>query len=272
MKAQELELWTRDIVSAVLANQPVEDSKVELKSVWFEPGKAAHRLAAHANAARGVPILWLIGVDEKNHALTNADPVELENWYKSVQRFFDGFAPRLLVDVNVRIGIDVVVALYFETEREAPYVVTNLKGGYPDFIVPWREGTRLRAARRDDLLRLLVPIRRFSALIDELDYNIAIAGIADSGDYYAWGAPFREEEFHRALRDGAIGTLPAGVKQLLFGAYVTISRANQRVIGALNTSMAGSPGTDKSNQARGSVIDSLPQVKGARDALVSFMK
>lgn len=272
MKAQEIELWARDIVSAVLANKPVEDSRVELKSAWLDPDKAAHRLAAHANAARGVSILWLMGVDEKNHKLTSVDPVELESWFKSVQKHYDGFAPRLLVDVNVRIDSDIVVALYFETEREAPYVVTNSKGGYPEFIVPWREGTRLRAARRDDLLRLLVPIRRFSALIDELDYNIVIAGIADSADYHAWGAPFREEEFHRAMRDGAISTLPADVKQLLFEAYVAISRANQRVIGSLTTSMAGSPGVDKSNQARRSVIDSLPQIKAARDALVSFMK
>lgn len=120
MTHQEVEVWTREIVEAVLANQRIEDSKIELKSSWPEPGKAAKRLAAHANAARGSAILWLIGVDEKNCKLTNADPVELANWYKSVEALFDGFAPRLLVDANVRIGSDTVVALYFETAQGAP--------------------------------------------------------------------------------------------------------------------------------------------------------
>src|SRR2546430_2866200 len=92
---QEVEVWTREIVEAVVANQRIEDSRVELKSSWPEPHKAANRLAAHANAAQGTPILWIIGIDEKNCKLTNVDPVELANWYKSVESFFDGFAPRL---------------------------------------------------------------------------------------------------------------------------------------------------------------------------------
>ena len=173
MTAQEVELRVIEIVTAVLSGQPVEDSKVELKSSWLDPRKAADRLAAHANAARGVPILWVIGVDENNKRLANVDTSELASWYKAVEQFFDDFAPRL-VDVNVRVKNDTVVGLYFETEHGAPYVVKNSTGGYPQFIVPWREGTGLRAARREDLLRILVPIRRLSALIDELEFNLAI--------------------------------------------------------------------------------------------------
>lgn len=103
MTHQEVELWTQDLVAAVLANQRIEDSKVELKASWPEPRKAADRLAGHANAARGSSVLWLIGVDEKNCKLTNVDPVEVANWLRSVESFFDGFAPRLAIDVNVRI-------------------------------------------------------------------------------------------------------------------------------------------------------------------------
>jgi predicted HTH transcriptional regulator len=108
---QEVEVWAREIVEAVLANQRIEDSRVELKSSWPAPRKAADRLAAHANAARGTSILWLIGVDEKNRKLVNVDPVELANWLKSVESFFDGFAPRLLIDLNLRIDGNTVVAL-----------------------------------------------------------------------------------------------------------------------------------------------------------------
>lgn len=142
MTPQEVEVWTREIIEALMANQRIEDSRVELKSSWPEPRKAADRLAAHANAARGTPILWLIGVDEKTCKLSNVDPVELANWCRSVEAFFDGFAPRLIIDANVRIGSATVVALYFETEQGAPFVVEYTRGSYPQFVVPWREGRR----------------------------------------------------------------------------------------------------------------------------------
>ena len=162
MTHQELELWAREITAAVLDKKRIEDSRIELKSGWPEPGKAAHHLAAHANAARGTPILWLIGVDEKAPRLTNPNPVELANWFQSVGRFFDGDGPRLVLDTNVRLDDHSAVVLYFETHQGSPFVVKNPQGGYPEFTVPWREGTRKRAARREDLLTILVPIRRFT--------------------------------------------------------------------------------------------------------------
>lgn len=232
MTHQEVELWTQDIVAAVLANQRIEDSMVELKSSWPEARKAADRLAAHANAARGAPILWLIGVDEKNRKLTNADPVELANWYKSVESFFDGFAPRLPLDANVRIDGNTVVALYFETQQGAPFVVEGTKGSYPEFVVPWREGTALRAARRADLLRILVPIRRFSALIDELNFNFAVTQA--TGTIASLGALFRDDEFHQALKDGVFSTLPAVLSNSITDAYVSMKRANHLVTVTLN--------------------------------------
>lgn len=268
MKAQEIEAWTRSIVTAVLSNQPVEDFRVELKSIWIEPGKAAHRLAAHANASRGEPILWIMGVDEKNKVLTNIDPLELATWYSSLQKHFDGFAPRLLVDVNIRFDTSTVTALYFDTEREAPYVVKGA-GGYPQFIIPWREGTGLRAAKREDLLLILVPIRRLSALLGELEFNIAIANYASKGSYDDWGTPFREEEFYRALRDGAISALPGKVKQLITEAYVVVGRANKRVSGALSITLSAG---DTHNAARKAVIDSLPQLRAAHNALLQLLR
>lgn len=273
MNAQEIELWARDIVERVLSNKPVEDSRVELKAAWLEGEKAALRLAGHANAARGLPILWLIGVDENKKMLTSIDHLERESWYTSVQKHFDGFAPRLSCDVNLRITDSVVVALYFETDREAPYVIKSSKGGFPDFIVPWREGTRLRAARRDELLRILVPIRRFTALLDELELNSVIAKVSDSTEHVnMWGCLFRNEEFHRVMGEGAINGLQEGVKQKVFEAYVAMGRANQRVSGALNASMAGTPGVEKSNEALRSVLKCLPYIDTAKAALLEFLR
>jgi len=53
------------VIDCVKKGQPNEDFLVELKRDWIEKGKAARRIAGHANAARGENILWLIGVDEK---------------------------------------------------------------------------------------------------------------------------------------------------------------------------------------------------------------
>jgi len=163
-----------NIISDVLKNLRAEDSIVELKSSWPKPDKAAQSLAAHANAARSTPILWLIRIDEKAQRVSSVDTVELANWFKSVERFLDGDAPRMLLDANVRSGGDTVVALHFETHQGAPFVIKNPDGGYPQFVVPWREGTSKRAASRCDLLRILIAIRRLSALVDELNFNVEV--------------------------------------------------------------------------------------------------
>lgn len=267
---QEVDVWTREIVEAVLANQRIEDSKVELKSSWPEPRKAADRLAAHANAARGTAILWLIGVNEKNRKLTNVDPVELANWSKSVEAFFDGFPPRLLIDANVRIGSDTVVALYFETEQGAPFVVEYTRGSYPQFVVPWREGTALRAATRADLLRVLVPIRRLSGLMDELEVNFAIAQGTPTID--SIGTLFREEEFHRAIRDGALSALPIDERQLVTRAYLGMNRANQLVTGALNNSAGPGARGQMHHKAWSAVKECQPLIEAAGAGLTKSLR
>ena len=270
MTHQELEVWTHEIIGAVLKNQRIEDSKIELKSLWPEPDKAAHNLAAHANAARGTPILWLIGVDEKAQRVTSADPVELANWSKSVERFFVGYAPRMVLDANVRFGSDTVVALYFETHQGAPFVVKNAKGGYPELIVPWREGTAKRGARRAELLTVLVPIRRFAALIDELDYNLAL--VQATPIIASIGALFREEEFHKAIADGALSTLAEDERQLLTSAYLDMNRANQLVTGAINTSALTTTTGRPLEQAWHAVRACQQRIEAARAGLSSYLK
>lgn len=161
MKAHQIESWALSVIDRVKAGQPNEDSRVELKSEWIPPEKAARRIAGHANAARGAPILWLIGVDEEK-GVVGARHEDLADWYPKVQAQFDGLAPEL-ADYNIPVDGKTVVALLFETER-APFVVKNpffgKGGGGPVALeVPWREGTRIRSATRADLLRLLSPLQ-----------------------------------------------------------------------------------------------------------------
>ncbi|MEJ7700174.1 MAG: hypothetical protein WKF71_11080 [Pyrinomonadaceae bacterium] len=234
MKPQEIELWARDIIESVLKGQPVEDSRVELKARWIEAEKAAPRLGGHANASRGANILWLIGVDERNSSLTTVDATEKGDWYKSVEKHFDGFAPRLLIDVNFKVDGKTIVALYFETATEAPFVVKSKNSGnYPEYIVPWREGTMLRAARRADLLRLLVPVIRVKALITELKFNSFIEERILSGYL------FRENEFLKALQDGLIETLPEKIKTKVMDSYIEIGITNQLISKAKEEEKSG---------------------------------
>jgi hypothetical protein len=161
MKAHQVESWVLGIIDRVKAGQPVEDSRVELKSEWIAPEKAARRIAGHANAARGARILWIIGLDE-DRGVTGAKREELANWYPRVESHFDGLAPGM-ISYSVPTGDDTVVALLFETER-VPFVVSNpcfgrQGGGAVAREVPWREGTRVRSAKREDLLRLLSPLQ-----------------------------------------------------------------------------------------------------------------
>lgn len=166
VKRSQVELWAREVLQAFQKNNKIEDASVELKTTWIEPEKAARRLAGHANAAGLEPILWLIGVDEDN-GIVGANPMELANWIGQVESCFDGNILPNLTPVRVPIEINEntvsVMALYFETDQP-PYVIKNSSGGRISREVPWRGGTRLDSATRDNLLRMLIPLQRTPSL------------------------------------------------------------------------------------------------------------
>jgi hypothetical protein len=160
MRLAQIENWALDVIHSVDTGHPSEDARVELKAEWVEAQKAARQIAGHANSARGDPILWLVGVDQKR-GVTGVNHNDLANWYPKVVAEFDGVAPTM-VDVNVLDRDKTVVALLFETDR-APFVIKNPAygveaGSSVAFEVPWRDGTSTRTARRSDLIRLLVPL------------------------------------------------------------------------------------------------------------------
>jgi len=151
MQPSQIENWALQIIERVEAKQPIEDSRVELKSKWIDSQKGARRLAGHANAARGEPILWLIGVDE-DEGVTGVEKEELSVWMNKVQTVFEGTSPSLQ-DIAISHNGKTVLALLFETDR-APFVIKvsefGKMKGLPSHEVPWREGTEIRTARRSD--------------------------------------------------------------------------------------------------------------------------
>lgn len=159
----QLEALTLRTVDQVRAGQPVEDAQIELKRVLpADPYKAARRIGGHANASRGQPVVWIIGLDE-DEGVTGADKAELSDWWPQVQRYFDDLPPELLLQpMNVPVEGDegerlTVVALAFDTSR-SPFVVTA-KGqvGPIQREVPYRDATGLRSAKRSDIIRLSTP-------------------------------------------------------------------------------------------------------------------
>ncbi len=162
MRLADIEAWALNVIERVEKGQPIEDSRVELKAGFpTDDGgwrKWARRVAGHANAAHGEPVLWLVGVNEKRRSVPGAAACDAATWWPRLRRHFDGVAPRL-VDLAVPHGAVTVMALWFETDR-APFVVKNPDGGAIGFEVPWRDGTTVRTARREDLVRLLVPQTR----------------------------------------------------------------------------------------------------------------
>jgi hypothetical protein len=163
MNPRQIESWALSVIDCVKNGQPNEDLLVELKTEWpTEYNKAARRIAGHANSARGENILWLIGIDEKQKEIKGADTsIDLANWYPAIESQFSELAPRL-IPLNISVDGVTVVALLFETDR-SPFAIKNSAfntsgGGSVELEVPWREGTRVRSARRSDLIRLLAPL------------------------------------------------------------------------------------------------------------------
>jgi len=186
MRKHQLESWALDVLDRATSGKPVEDSRVELKREWPTPAEAARRIAGHANAAQGEPILWLIGIDERAQSVSGAEPKELANWYPNVASQFDEVAPALQ-DLAIQYHGVSIVALLFETDR-APFLVKNPSGGHVDWEVPWREGTKTRSVRRTNMVRLLSGI---AALPDvELLEASLRASPGNEKDMFQWRLEF----------------------------------------------------------------------------------
>ena len=186
MRHVQLETLVLHAVDRVLRRGKSEDSRFEFKRVLPTGNAAARRIAGHANAARGEPIVWIVGMDEDSGEFL-PDQTDLANWWGAVSAHFEDVVPELL---DLRVKIDEkhsVLALSFETNR-APYLVRNERfstpnGGAVEWEVPWRDATRTRSARRSDLLRILAPASRVPD-VEQLSCRAELTGRTDSEPAY----------------------------------------------------------------------------------------
>jgi hypothetical protein len=152
---QEIELYVNSIYKKIIDKEPLEDSFLELKREFIKPPQAARRIAGHANSSHNSPILWVIGLDEKE-GLIGLNRTDFEEWWQKTKSCFDEIYPSIIVHLNIPIEGKTVSAIYFDTNR-SPYVVKNSEQKPFDRDVPIREGTTTRSATRIDLLNILVP-------------------------------------------------------------------------------------------------------------------
>lgn len=180
MTKRQIEIQVLELIKRVEEKKFTEDSWSELKREWpLDHAQAARRLAGQANAAQGEPILWIIGLDEKQGVI-GAHEKELSNWFPQVQKHFDSLSPELAHCLTVPTDRGPVVALLFNTDR-APYLVDI--PGTDKREVPWRSANRTRSAFRKELLTLLSTVQSvpsFEALTGRMTGSLQ-GGQAASG-------------------------------------------------------------------------------------------
>lgn len=164
-----IEYRTIEVATAIAEGRSIEDDFVEVKSTWPDPDhRIARRIAGHANAARGEPFLWIFGADPDAATVAGiAAQRDMAEWWPQLEKRFDGVAPEP-TPVAVPFGGVTLYAIEFSSDR-APYVVKvppNAQGnhGAVSREVPWRSATRTNTAKREELLKILVPATRLPTI------------------------------------------------------------------------------------------------------------
>ena len=155
MRPRDVEAWALRVLDQINQGGRVEDTLVECKfqSDPEDAPRIARRLAGLCNAARGEPVLWLIGIKEDDGTRQDVT-IDFAHWWSRVQARFDEIAPNP-VNINVVTSGHTLLAIAFETDR-APFVVKHPDNDQKvSRDVPWRDGTSVRSIKRNELFRIL---------------------------------------------------------------------------------------------------------------------
>jgi len=106
------------------------------------------------------------------------------------------------------------------------------------------------------------------AMIDELEFNVVVAKYAT---HEVQGCLFLDEQFRRAIEEGAIALVRDDLKSQVIEAYVAIGRANQHILAVMPHAKGGNPWAEAVGRAQRSITDAAPKIIGARDALLLFL-
>jgi hypothetical protein len=156
VRAIQLETIALRAIASVERGTPIEDDFVECKRDWPMQNKS-RQLAGSLNRAAGDPVIYLIGVDEGTGTFPPITALEVSDWWAQLISEFDQVTPELVRHMTVPFGEQgqSIVALAIASDR-APYLVKT-GTAKPSLEVPIREGSGTRTAKRDELLRMLIP-------------------------------------------------------------------------------------------------------------------
>ncbi|MDQ0634400.1 hypothetical protein QFZ40_002309 [Arthrobacter pascens] len=208
MRAIDLEARVISAIDRIRAGELVEHDLIECKRDWPQESKA-RQLAGSLNRAGGDPVIYIIGIHEKSRDVHDVSGTDVLDWWGQMTPKFDQLPPEMVRHISVPVGDGGkhVVAVAFASDR-APYLVKTGNAN-PSLEVPMREGTGTRTARRDELLRILIPTVRLPQTL-VLYVNLR-------ANYYPPGTTGRDQrmEVTGQLRlyvehnSGSIVTLPA---------------------------------------------------------------
>jgi hypothetical protein len=164
MRPIDLEAKVISAVDRIRGGQSAEHDLIECKRDWPQENKA-RQLAGSLNRAGGDPVIYIIGIDEKTGAVHDISKTDVLEWWAQMTPKFDQLPPEMVRHMSVPVGEggEHVMAVAFASDR-APYLVKTGSAN-PSLEVPMREGTGTRTARRDELLRLLLPAVRLPRVV-----------------------------------------------------------------------------------------------------------
>lgn len=158
MRAIDLETRVLAAVERVRNGEKIESDLIECKRTW--PGEnKARQLAGSLNRAAGDPVIYVIGIDEKDGSIYDTSDTDILNWWNQIVGQFDQVPAEMVRHIDVPISAtESVVGIALSSDR-APYLVKT-GSARPSLEIPMREGTGTRTARRDEVMRMLAPALR----------------------------------------------------------------------------------------------------------------
>ena len=122
-----------------------------------------------------------------------------------------------------------------------------------------------RSAHRD------TGVGPLQALVDELEFNSALAVNATQPEPEPLGCLFLDDQFRRAIHEGGIAMLQEPLKQAILDAYAAIGKANQHILAFMPHPVHGDPWAGTRNRAQRSVATAKEPIEAARKQLLEFL-
>lgn len=112
-----------------------------------------------------------------------------------------------------------------------------------------------------------IDVGPLQALIDELEFNVAVAEAESNGDL---GCQFLHAQFLRAIQHGSIATLRDEVRIAVLDAYRAMGSANPAIAAAMQQPV-GLPMTTMRKEARKHLLAAKPKIAEAKKQLLAFL-